>query len=245
MDAVFGAFAAPPGPGGRALVARDDGDRLQVCLDGMLLFRARPDALAPALEASVLGWIVRTRPDAVPLHAAAIGWRDGAVVLVGDKGSGKSTLSALLGGAHDYLGDEVALIDHATLALTPLPKAATIKRGAFDLVAASRTWVDPIRGPVRYHLPPRPSRAPRSISALVWTSYAADVDGAVITPVAPGQAALALVEASFGGLGRTPEAITTIARLAAGPAFALAFADVASARAALADALGPPDEEAA
>lgn len=245
MDAVFGAFAAPAGPGGRALTTRDDGERLLVQLDGVPLFRVMPDALAPALEASLLGWVVRTRPDVLPLHAAAIGWGPGAVLLVGDKGSGKSTLSALLGVTHDYLGDEAALIDHDTLALVPLPKAATIKRGAFGVIAAARTWLDPIRGPVRYHLPPRPSHAARPVAALVWTSYAADADGAVIDPITPREAALALVQASFGGLAREPRTLATVARLAALPAFAMTFADASAARAALADALGPPDEEAA
>jgi hypothetical protein len=223
------------------------GDELRVSLDGFELFTVPREALAPVLEGSLIGWVVRTRADVVPLHAAAIAWAGEAVLLLGDKGSGKSTLAAQLasqaGARLPYLGDEVAFVRIPDLALAPFPKAATIKAGAFAAMPVAPEWRDLVRGPVRYHTPAVTSRAPLPIGALVWPRWSASAGApppAELARLEPAEVAVRLLHQSFGGLERDPRTLDAIVALATRPAFELRHASAAAARAVLEEALGPP-----
>jgi hypothetical protein len=238
LDVVFGAFE--DAPSAFAIASESIGDRLRASWRGLKLFTCRPDELAPALEASLLGWVARTRADALPLHAAAVRWGERALLLLGDKGSGKSTLAAQLGEVTDYLGDEIAFVDYDELVVDPFPKAATIKEGAFPVLSPARIWRDPIRGAVAYHTPRQLSRRARPIGPVVWASFGRSSRGATLEAVSPADAALRLVRGTFGGLGRDPRAIRAVGRLAAMPAFTLSFSDADAARAALVAAFGAP-----
>ena len=72
----------------------------------------------------------RIRSDLLFLHAAAVGWKGRAALLVGDPGAGKSTLTfALLEhGGLDYLSDELAPVELETLSVHPYPRALWLKR---------------------------------------------------------------------------------------------------------------------
>jgi hypothetical protein len=72
----------------------------------------------------------RIRSDLLFLHAAALGREGQAVLLVGDPGSGKSTLTfALLeGGGFAYLSDELAPVELDTLSVSPYPRALWLKQ---------------------------------------------------------------------------------------------------------------------
>lgn len=216
----------------------DDG-KLRVSLDGFALFTARREELAPALEAALIGWMVRTRAGVVPLHASAVRWADTAVLFLGDKGSGKSTLAAELGAELPYLGDEVALVRILDRVLVPFPKAATIKAGGFGVMPVARDWQDPLRGPVRYHAPPVTSRAEVRVGALVWPRWSTSA-ARELTPLDAAEAAVRLIHQSFGGLERDPRTLDTVVALAALPAFELAYWSAATARTMLEGALGRP-----
>jgi hypothetical protein len=240
LAAVFPAFEIADATGAPRLSTRVVGDgALRVSLDGLALFTARPDELAPALEAAMVGWMVRTRAGVVPLHASAVRWADTAVLFLGDKGSGKSTLAAQLGVTLPYLGDEVALVRIDDLVLVPFPKAATIKAGAFGVMPAARDWRDPLRGPVRYHAPAATSRAEARVGALVWPRWSATA-ARELTPLEPAETAVRLIHQSFGGLERDPRTLDTVVALAALPAYDLAYSSVTTARTMLEGALGPP-----
>ncbi len=239
LAAVFGAFETPPSPAAFAISTEPVGDRLRVSWRGLALFTCAPAELAPALEASLMGWVARTRAGTLPLHAGAVRWGDRALLLIGDKGSGKSTLAAQLGAVTDYLGDEIAFVGH-DLVVDPFPKAATIKEGAFGVLPPARIWRDPVRGAVAYHTPRCVSRVARPIGPLVWPSFSPGLGKASLEVIAPAEAALRLVRGAFGGLGRTPRTIEVVARLAVLPAFTLEFPGVDAARTALEQAFGPP-----
>jgi hypothetical protein len=240
---VFPAFEVAEVVAGARLATEALGDgALRVSLDGLALFTAADDELAPALEAALLGWVVRTRGGVVPLHASAVAVGARAVLFLGDKGSGKSTLAAQLGAAWPYLGDEVAFVRITDNVLEPFPKAATIKAGAFAVMPASRDWRDPVRGPVRYHAPALSSRAELPIGALVWPQWSAPSPAALspeLAPLAPDEMAVRLIRQSFGGLERDPRTLDTIAALAALPGFELRYTSTAQARVALEQALAP------
>lgn len=95
------------------------------------------------------------------VHAGSVAIHDGALLLVGDSGAGKtSTVSALLTCGAAYLSDEVALLD---------PEAGTVL--AFHLPMVVKPWTARAAGPlppgrqvatqgaVRFHLPIRLARA--------------------------------------------------------------------------------------
>lgn len=87
---------------------------------------AAPQALHDAAQA-VLGavnQVAATRPvGAIRLHGGVVAKDGRAVVVCGDSGAGKSTLvSALVQCGWSYLTDEVAVIEGATLSVTPYPK---------------------------------------------------------------------------------------------------------------------------
>lgn len=74
--------------------------------------------------------LMRLREDALFFHAASLGVRGTGVLLVGPKGSGKSTLSlALAARGHNFLGDETACYLPASGDLLPFRRPVGIKPG--------------------------------------------------------------------------------------------------------------------
>jgi hypothetical protein len=219
--------------------------RLALSEDGLLRADDRPivhlDAearLAPVLEAMLLGLAVRTASHAAAFHAADVRSGDSAVLLIGGKGSGKSTLAARFAAADEptgatYAGDEIAFVRFDDGAVESFPKSATLKAGSFELFHESRSWADPIRGPVRYVPAPDRSKpgAAAAVRALVFPRWVAGMTQAIDEPIAPHDAALELVRQSFGGLDRDPRMIDLVARLSSLPSRRITFSDGADAMA--------------
>lgn len=73
---------------------------------------------------------LRLRSDLLFFHAASVRIGDRGILLVGPKGTGKTTLSlAIAGAGHDLLGDETAAFEPATGLLLPMRRPASIKPG--------------------------------------------------------------------------------------------------------------------
>jgi hypothetical protein len=76
-----------------------------------------------------LNHAMSAQPDLSFFHAASVAIGDRGVLISGDKGAGKSTLSlALAARGHAFLGDEVAAIDGGGT-LLPFPRAVSIRPG--------------------------------------------------------------------------------------------------------------------
>jgi hypothetical protein len=74
--------------------------------------------------------LLRLRPDLIFFHAASVGIGGAGLLLVGPKGSGKSTLSASLAvRGHAFLGDETAAYQPQTGLLLPFRRPIGIKAG--------------------------------------------------------------------------------------------------------------------
>lgn len=70
------------------------------------------------------------RKEALFFHAASVALQGGGVMLIGPKGSGKSTTSmGLAARGHLFLGDETAAYAPAVRSLLPFPRPAGIKPG--------------------------------------------------------------------------------------------------------------------
>jgi len=89
----------------------------------------------PHLEWYINWQIISSRSEYVQLHASSLELDGQAMVLPGDPGSGKSTLTAgLLARGWSYLCDEFALIDPWTRTVHPYPRALCIKEAGFGVV---------------------------------------------------------------------------------------------------------------
>ena len=96
---------------------------------------ARRHEVLPHLEWYINWQIIHTHHEYVQLHASSIELNGQAMILPGDPGSGKSTLTAgLLARGWSYLCDEFALIDPSTRDVHPYPRALCIKEASFRVV---------------------------------------------------------------------------------------------------------------
>jgi len=103
----------------------------------------------PHLEWMVNWQVIRQRQAYALIHAATVEMDGQALILPGEPGSGKSTLTAgLLARGWSYLCDEFALIDPKTLIVAPFPRALCIKQQSFPIIARLGL---PLHRARRYH----------------------------------------------------------------------------------------------
>ena len=105
----------------------------------------------PHLEWIINWQIIQQRAEYVQLHAATLETEGRALILPGNPGCGKSTLTAgLLARGFSYLCDEFALIHRETLTVHPFPRALCMKESSFPVV--DRLGL-PLRRKVPYRKP--------------------------------------------------------------------------------------------
>lgn len=189
--------------------------------------------LTPTLEGLLVGWAVRTRDRCLALHGAAAEIAGRTALLLGTSGSGKSSLclSLALRGAR-YLSDEVTFVRAESLVVEPFPKAITLKRGSFQLIPERETHADPARGPIRYFAPDHAARMADTRPApalIVFPRFDPGCRQLRETRLGPEETAFRLVGQCFGGLGRLPDSLATLARLSARGSYAMEFSDGSAA----------------
>jgi len=116
-----------------------DGDRLVLRRGELSVADSRDRGfVATVLMDEVAGALTAHSRDLI-FHAAAVGWRDHAIVLPGRTGTGKSTLAAsLVRRGLTFLGDEIACVDDRHI-VRSFPRPFAFKpRG----LAAARRWFD-------------------------------------------------------------------------------------------------------
>ncbi len=156
-----------------------------------------PDAatLLRALVGTVNLAAVRFGAGSLMPRAAALASADGTVALLcGASGSGKSTLAGeLLRRGCAYLTDETSVLDPDTLEVQPFPKPLSFDVGSHavfadvrpDWAADADVWLVP-SADIRDVPVSSSSLDPR---LLVFPTYDAEVAGAVVEEVTPGEAA--------------------------------------------------------
>lgn len=89
----------------------------------------------PHLEWLINWQIIHHRSDLVQLHAGCLTHAGRSLILAGDPGSGKSTLTAgLMASGWSYLCDEFALVQPDTLEVHPFPRALCMKEPSFPVI---------------------------------------------------------------------------------------------------------------
>lgn len=177
--------------------------------DGFAPFKPLPADQAHAMFEWGLNWCVgnldHTR---VILHAAVLERAGRALVLPGEPGAGKSTLTAALcQEGFRLLSDELCLIDPGSLTITPVPRPVSLKNASIALIQAryphavfSEAARDTLKGTVAHMQPPAEALSKAELPAapglLVFPRYQADAATA-FEPLARHQAVLRCVEQSF------------------------------------------------
>ena len=183
--------------------------------------RRRREVL-PHLEWIINWQIIQQRGEYVQLHAAALEIGGKALILPGDPGCGKSTLTAgLLARKWSYLCDEFALIDRGTLAVHPFPRALCMKEPSFPVIDGlglplrrKIPYRKPVKGRVAF-LNPREIRADIAgrPSPVRWVIFPQYVAGATPTleKLTRSQAAYRLTRQCFNFPVHQQKALTTLA----------------------------------
>jgi hypothetical protein len=189
----------------------------------------RLESVPPMLESTVSQFLVHHRADRMAIHAAAVATPSGALLMPGEKGSGKSTMSLWLTRCgYTFLGDDVIWIDPTTSTVEAHPKAAAIKAGAFPLFDEVETYESHTRGPLRYFAPDRRAidlNAQHEVARIWFPRYAPDAECGNY-PLHPEETLIYLVMMLCGDLKLYPERFAAVARLAQKPAALIVYRDV-------------------
>ena len=181
------------------------------------------------------------------LHASAIGFADGAVLLAGRSGAGKSSLMAgLVAAGGGYMGDDLIPLHSDGRHVHGFATALSVKSGSWARTAAwfPTLYRQPVHaiGDQRLRYLPMPGPAPRlpvRVRCIVFPSYEPGADFALRT-VRKEEAFALLIDAGSEIVG-TPASANPLVRLAETvPAVHLAYGDLQPALdAILALAAGP------
>lgn len=168
----------------------------------------RMDAVLPHVEWAVSWQLPHVMPEYLQLHAAALEFRGQGLILAGQAGAGKSTLTVgLVRRGWNYLCDEFALIHAHDLNLRSYPRAICIKETGFGVLKDLGVGVDQgycfskgSKGAVTF-LRAETVRADSlgvacPLRWVVFPTYAAGAEPE-LTPISRGEAAFALHEVCF------------------------------------------------
>ena len=209
---------------------------------------AAPLALAHGLLAAEMGMNLQMalgQRSWLLLHAATVEKDGRAIVMTGESGAGKSTLAALLGErGWRLMGDEFALLDLASGALLPFPRAISLKNGAIAVMEAEadaerfgpRLWGTP-KGMIR-HLRPNAEAIARmgegALPALIL--FPRFGEAAAVRGVGQAEVFMRLTQASTNYVALGRRGFDALSRLVTTvPALAIDYPDTETALGLIAD----------
>jgi len=212
-------------------------DRLSLYIDDL-------PVLESATRASVLDrvvWevnqgVIRTRPQVLLLHAAAVELDGRAIVISAPSGSGKSTLAAALVRAGlRYLTDEAVAFNPESGSVEPYPKPIALRQDVWSLFPELGPMPSTASGfvsTVRYVVPAElgGTLGDPSTPEMVILPCRVPARSARMYPLSRAEAAMSLAEQAFSFLDSGAEALRVLARMLQGcDCYRLEYDDVGDA----------------
>jgi hypothetical protein len=126
-----GFVEGPAGVGGwRTISLQQSPDEPQIALCANEAVVDRRQVWQPFIANYAINRVLRLQRDVLFFHAASIGIAGHGVLIVGPRGSGKTTSAlALAARGHDFFGDELAAVRWTTKAMLPFRRAVSIRKG--------------------------------------------------------------------------------------------------------------------
>ncbi|HEX4735772.1 MAG TPA: hypothetical protein VH247_15285 [Thermoleophilaceae bacterium] len=129
-----------------AIVEEGDGFHSVWNPNNMVCTHAGTEYALLTLEGQLRSWVAVNAPDAIFIHAGAVGHDGSAVIVPGDSFSGKTTLvTELIRRGAEYFSDEFAVIDREGL-IHPYPKPLSIRSRANGELRETDTPVEDLGG---------------------------------------------------------------------------------------------------
>jgi hypothetical protein len=116
--------------GWRTISSQQSPGEPQVALCDNYALVDRRQVWQPFIANYAVNRVLRLQRELLFFHAASIGIAGRGAMIVGPKASGKTTTAmALAARGHDFFGDEMAVVHHATKAMLPFRRAVSIRAG--------------------------------------------------------------------------------------------------------------------
>ena len=185
------------------------------------------------LEKDLTVTLQRLRPELLFLHAAALAHGDGAWLLAGDSGSGKSTTAwGLLHHGLRYLSDELSPIDLRTLRVLPYPHALCLKRRPpepYPLPPNALDLGDTLHVPADA-LPGRVADGPCTVAGILFVRHRPGLSAPALRPLSPAEACARLYVVTLNALAHPGDGLDAVQHLAEQvPAYVLETGELAAA----------------
>jgi HprK-related kinase A len=169
------------------------------------------------------------------LHAATVARGGKAIILTGESGSGKSTMSAvLMSEGWRFMGDEFALLDPETGMLHPFPRPVSLKNMAMDVLSERMKpdrfgplMRDTPKGDLRHLIPdPASIAAMNEVARPIAVIFPRFGEAKATRPVGQGEVFVRLTQASTNYTALAERGFTALSRLVSTvPATAIDYPD--------------------
>lgn len=209
------------------------GQQLQLLLNGSLQRSGERHArLLRDLYREVVRQFIFKYPNWIWLHASCVASEEGAIILPGSWGRGKSTLALqLYNEGWSFLSDDVVPFDPVTATAIPFPATPQVRQGTEKTLTRDQlSRLSKVAVSVDVA---RVAEAPAPISMIVFPHFQAGVES-VLQPITPGQSVGALLENCLSFPQNTDETIQQLCATVEGlPTYKLSFSDPTDAAATL------------
>lgn len=227
---LFAAMRVPPADDAIAeLSLQASGLHSQLMLNGAALGEQATDKrLLRSLYREVVRQFIFKYPQLIWLHASCMASQDGAIVLPGAWGRGKSTLALqFYDSGWSFLSDDIVPLDPVNSAALPFPATPQVRPGSQTPLPREQ-----LSGLSKSAVPidiARVCEGPRPLSMIVFPHFRPGSDAA-LAPISPGHAVGGLLENCLSFPENTDETIQSLCTTAQNlPAYNLSFADPADA----------------
>ena len=159
------------------------------------------------------------RPDLFFIHGAALAASERCAIISGESGSGKSSLAWFMANnGYDYLSDELAPVDPASLLVEPYPHALCLKGAPLSepKLPASTQYTEVTLHVPAYELTARALDRPCRLGFLIFIDGALNGDELAMRKISSAESAAQLYSNGLNQLAHRDDGLPVVATIAKG-----------------------------